>query len=78
MKRLFLIILTLNLNYSLAKYGGNDIFTSLQAMKVLWEDDIELVNKLETIVQNMKEVIPHMERYGQLVHNELKSEKSAI
>ena len=63
MKLLFLIILTLNLNYSFGKYGGNDIFTSLEAMKILWARDIELVNKMETIIQNMKEVIPHMERY---------------
>ena len=64
MKLLFLIILTLNLNYSFGKYGGNDIFTSLEAMKILWARDIELVNKMETIIQNMKEVIPHMERYN--------------
>ena len=60
--RLFLIII-LTLNYTSAKYGGNDIFTSLEAMKHLWAKDIELVNKMETIVQNMKEIIPHMERY---------------
>ena len=63
MKLIFSIILTLNLNYSFCKYGGNDIFTSLEAMKILWARDIELVNKMETIIQNMKEVIPHMERY---------------
>ena len=69
MKLLFLIILTLNLNYSFGKYGGNDIFTSLEAMKILWARDIELVNKMETIIQNMKEVIPHMERYNIILHN---------
>ena len=47
-----------------AGYGGNDIFTSLEAMKILWARDIELVNKMETIIRNMKEVIPHMERYN--------------
>ena len=69
MKLLFSIILTLNLNYSFGKYGGNDIFTSLEAMKILWARDIELVNKMETIIQNMKEVIPHMERYNIILHN---------
>ena len=69
MKLLFSIILTLNLNYSLGKYGGNDIFTSLEAMKILWARDIELVNKMETIIRNMKEVIPHMERYNIILHN---------
>ena len=61
-KRIFVIILTI-INYTSAKYGGNDIFTSLQAMKRLWIEDRIFVEKLEETISNMKEIIPHMERY---------------
>ena len=59
-KAIFLIILTLNCVSS--QWGGNDIFTSLEAMRRLWIEDKVFVNKLEDTISTMKELIPHMER----------------
>ena len=59
-KTIFLIILTLN--YVSCQWGGNDIFTSLEAMRRLWVEDKLFVSKLEDTISTMKELIPHMER----------------
>ena len=59
-KTIFLIILTLN--YASSQWGGNDIFTSLEAMRRLWVEDKLFVSKLEDTISTMKELIPHMER----------------
>lgn len=59
-KTIFLIILTLN--YVSCQWGGNDIFTSLEAMRRLWVEDKLFVTKLEDTISTMKELIPHMER----------------
>ena len=59
-KTIFLIILTVN--YASSQWGGNDIFTSLEAMRRLWVEDKLFVSKLEDTISTMKELIPHMER----------------
>lgn len=46
-----------------AGYGGNDLFTSMEAMRRLWKEEKFFVKTLENIVQNMKEAIPQMEMY---------------
>ena len=44
------------------KYGNNDIFTSLEAMKRLWIEERIFVKHIEDVIKNMKEMIPEMER----------------
>lgn len=46
----------------LASYGGHDFFTSLEAMKLLWQEEKFFAQKLENVLENVKSVIPHIER----------------
>ena len=62
-------ILTLNIFILLlmfmktsARYGGNDIFTSMEAMRRLWVEERKFVQNLEESITTLKSVIPEMER----------------
>jgi len=46
-----------------AGYGGNDIFTSLEAMRRLWVEERVFVEKIEQVIRDMKTIVPEMERY---------------
>ena len=46
-----------------AGYGGNDIFTSLEAMRRLWAEERVFVEKIEQVIRDMKTIVPEMERY---------------
>jgi hypothetical protein len=46
----------------MATYGGNDIFTSLQAMKELWLEERQFVNKLEETIDNFQDILNGMKR----------------
>ena len=46
-----------------AGYGGNDIFTSLEAMRRLWAEERIFVEKIEQVIRDMKTIVPEMERY---------------
>ena len=46
-----------------AGYGGNDIFTSLEAMRRLWAEERVFVEKIEQVIRDMKTILPEMERY---------------
>ena len=45
-----------------AGYGGNDIFTSLEAMRRLWVEERVFVEKIEQVIRDMKTIVPEMER----------------
>ena len=45
-----------------ARYGGNDIFTSMEAMRRLWVEERKFVQNLEESITTLKSVIPEMER----------------
>ena len=45
-----------------AGYGGNDIFTSLEAMRRLWAEERIFVEKIEQVIRDMKTIVPEMER----------------
>lgn len=60
LKCLLLLVMTSQIE---AGYGGNDLFTSMEAMRRLWKEEKFFVKTLENIVQNMKEAIPQMEMY---------------
>ena len=44
-------------------YGGNDIFTSLQAMKYLWNEEIKFVEHLQDSIKTMETILPLFKRY---------------
>ena len=58
----FLFLLLTNLSFLEAKYGDNDFFTSLEAMKWLWKEDVQFVEKLEKAVTSLNEILPDMQR----------------
>ena len=45
-----------------AGYGGNDIFTSLEAMRRSWAEERIFVEKIEQVIKDMKTIVPEMER----------------
>ena len=45
-----------------AKYGGNDIFTSLEAMRRLWQEEKVFVEKIEVAIKNFNLMLPELER----------------
>ena len=40
-----------------ANFGGNDLFTSLAQLEVLWQDDVKVVNQMENMVKKMERAI---------------------
>ena len=63
MKSYILVILLFNFSPIWARYGNNDIFTSLEAMRRLWIEEKEFVNNLESAIENLKTIMPVFERY---------------
>lgn len=57
------ILLVLLFGSSSANYGGNDLFTSLEAMKWLWQEEKMFATKLEKVIENFQSVLPLMEKY---------------
>ena len=57
-----LLLLLLFCGHSDAGYGGNDLFTSMEAMRKLWVEEKVFVQKLQDIVNNIKDAIPVMEK----------------
>ena len=45
-------------NLVLAEYGGQDLFTSLAQLEVLWHNDIKVVNQMEDMISKMEKVLP--------------------
>jgi hypothetical protein len=56
------LTLILVISNCMATYGGNDIFTSLQAMKELWLEERQFVNKLEETIDNFQDILNGMKR----------------
>ena len=63
MKSYILVIFLFNFSPIWARYGNNDIFTSLEAMRRLWIEEKEFVNNLESAIENLKTIMPVFERY---------------
>ena len=45
-----------------AEYGGNDIFTSLEAMRRLWLEERIFVAKIEQVIKSVETILPIMQR----------------
>ena len=45
-----------------AGFGGNDIFTSLEAMRRLWVEERIFVEKIQHVIKNMETILPDMKR----------------
>ena len=56
---LFILLYTPR-NY--AGFGGNDIFTSLEAMRRLWAEERIFVEKIEHVIKNMEKILPDMKK----------------
>ena len=44
-------------NFVLAEYGGQDLFTSLAQLEVLWHNDIKVVNQMEDTINKMEKAL---------------------
>ena len=60
---IFVILLYHNLPTIYAKYGNNDFFTSLEAMRRLWVEEKAFVTHLESSIESLKTILPVFERY---------------
>jgi hypothetical protein len=52
------------------KYGGNDIFTSIEAMKRLWIEEKLFVGKLEQTINNFEVILNGMKRYSSIPNSD--------
>ena len=62
---LILLVLSIILLYvpkNHATHGGNDIFTSLEAMRRLWLEERVFVGKIEQVLVNLHNIVPELER----------------
>ena len=50
-------------NLVLAKYGGQDLFTSLAQLEVLWNNDIKVVNQMEGMITKMETALAALKMY---------------
>ena len=58
----FTFCILISLTKVSGRYGGNDIFTSMEAMRRLWQEERQFVQYLEESIAALKSVIPEMER----------------
>ena len=63
MKLYIFVLVLFNFSPIWARYGNNDIFTSLEAMRRLWIEEKEFVNNLESAIDSLKTIMPMFERY---------------
>ena len=63
MKRIWLCVFLYFIQFVKARHGGNDIFTSLEAMRRLWLEERVFVQNLQDSIETMKAMIPVFERY---------------
>ena len=58
------VIINLQLCKVFASWGGNDIFTSLNALFRLWQEEQLFVEKLENSIKTFESALDGMKRYG--------------
>ena len=44
-------------NFTAALYGGQDLFTSLAQLEVLWKNDIIVVKQMEETIEKMEKAV---------------------
>ena len=63
------ILSSLSINCGYCAYGGHDLFTSLAQLKVLWHNELEVVQLMKNIQTDNKNLTIAIKRYESHIIN---------
>ena len=54
---MIILLFTNEKKFTVALFGGQDLFTSLAQLEVLWQNDIKVVKQMEETIEKMEKAI---------------------